>query len=142
MTAPISTRPTANELIGGGRRRKRQCHRRPCRRLGSLMPWLSKVKVVRTYLAGQAGARLLRTFLWACKPQASWLRPMPTVLTTFPALRTSPAHCTVEQESIYVGYRYFDYRQKDVLFPSVSVCHTELVFQHKTLRQKIKDTTH
>jgi beta-glucosidase len=85
------------------------------------MPWLDDVKaVLNMYLAGCAGGKACYKLLFG------EVNPSGKLAETFPiSLRDNPAYLyyqmgpqTVEyRESIYVGYRYFDTANKDVLFP-------------------------
>lgn len=85
------------------------------------MPWLDKVKgVLNMYLCGQAGGEACYDLLFGKQ------NPSGKIAETFPlSLSDNPAYLyyqmgpqTVEyRESIFVGYRYFDTAEKEVLFP-------------------------
>lgn len=85
------------------------------------MPWLADVTaVLEGYLGGQAGAGALADIL------VGKVNPSGKLAETFPIkLEDNPSHhyfpsgpATVEyRESIYVGYRYYDAVQQEVLFP-------------------------
>jgi len=85
------------------------------------MPWLADVTaVLEGYLGGQAGAGALADIL------VGKVNPSGKLAETFPIkLEDNPSHhyfpggpATVEyRESIYVGYRYYDTVQQEVLFP-------------------------
>lgn len=85
------------------------------------MPWIDKVKaVLNMYLCGQAGGEACYNLLFGK------INPSGKLAETFPlSLSDNPAYLyyimgprTVEyRESIYVGYRYFDTANKEVLFP-------------------------
>lgn len=85
------------------------------------MPWLGKVKgVLNMYLSGQAGGEACYDLLFGKQ------NPSGKLAETFPlSLSDNPAYLyyqmgpqTVEyRESIFVGYRYFDTAEKEVLFP-------------------------
>jgi len=85
------------------------------------MPWLADVAaVLEGYLGGQAGAGALADIL------VGKVNPSGKLAETFPIkLEDNPSHpyfpggpATVEyRESIYVGYRYYDTVQQEVLFP-------------------------
>jgi beta-glucosidase len=85
------------------------------------MPWASKVSaILEGYLGGQAGAGAIADIL------VGNVNPSGKLAETFPIkLEDNPSHhyfpmgpSTVEyREGIYVGYRYYDTVQQDVLFP-------------------------
>ena len=85
------------------------------------MPWLDQVQgVLEGYLGGQAGAGAIADLLYG------EVNPSGKLAETFPVkVDHNPSHpyfpggpSTVEyRESIYVGYRYYDSVEKEVLFP-------------------------
>jgi beta-glucosidase len=85
------------------------------------MPWVNDVSgILEGYLGGQAGAGAIADIL------IGKVNPSGKLAETFPnKLEDNPSHhnfpggpVTVEyRESLYVGYRYYDTVQQDVLFP-------------------------
>ena len=85
------------------------------------MPWEPQVPaILEGYLGGQAGGRALAEILYG------EVNPSGKLAETFPLhLEDTPSHAyfpggpkTVEyRESLFVGYRFFDTAQKEVLFP-------------------------
>jgi beta-glucosidase len=85
------------------------------------MPWVAQAPaIVEGYLGGQAGAGALADVLCGVT------NPNGKLAETFPLrLEDNPSHCcfpagpsTVEyRESIYVGYRYYETAEREVLFP-------------------------
>ena len=85
------------------------------------MPWVDKVSaILEGYLGGQAGAGAIADLL------VGKINPSGKIAETFPIkLEDNPSYhyfpggpATVEyRESIYVGYRYYDTVDQDVLFP-------------------------
>ena len=85
------------------------------------MPWLKDVKaVIESYLGGEAGSGAIADVLYGK------VNPSGKLAETFPLKIEDTSCCnyfpgsqkTVEyRASIYVGYRYYDKAQKDVLFP-------------------------
>ncbi|NLE76796.1 MAG: glycosyl hydrolase [Chloroflexi bacterium] len=85
------------------------------------MPWHGEVQtILEAYLGGQAGGSAVAQLLYG------EVNPSGKLAETFPLrLEDHPAHAffpggpqTVEyRESIYVGYRYYDAAQTEVLFP-------------------------
>ncbi|AOZ92946.1 glycosyl hydrolase [Paenibacillus crassostreae] len=85
------------------------------------MPWLDKVKgLVHGYLAGQAGASaILRVLTGEVNPSGKLAETYPLQYEDTPSYHHFPGkEVSVEyRESIYIGYRYYDTTNKDVLFP-------------------------
>jgi len=85
------------------------------------MPWVDKVAgILEGYLGGQAGAGAIADIMFGVT------NPSGKLAETFPIkLEDNPSHpyfpagpATVEyRESIYVGYRYYDTVDQEVLFP-------------------------
>lgn len=106
------------------------------------MPWLDKVQaVLHTYLAGQAGAGAAVDILFGR------INPSGKLAETYPPrqLEDHPAsdffasgrQITEYRESIFVGYRYYDAAQKDVLFPfGFGLSYTEFEYSNLTLSSK------
>jgi len=85
------------------------------------MPWIGKVKgLLHGYLGGQAGARaILRVLSGDVNPSGKLAETYPLRYEDTPSAPYFPGNeVTAEyRESIYIGYRYFDTAQVDVLFP-------------------------
>ncbi|MBR3766747.1 MAG: glycoside hydrolase family 3 C-terminal domain-containing protein [Clostridia bacterium] len=85
------------------------------------MPWLLSVKaVLNGYLGGEAGAAAAVELLYGEKsPSGKLAETYPLHLEDTPAYFNFPGSqkCVEYRESIYVGYRYYDKVQKEVLFP-------------------------
>lgn len=85
------------------------------------MPWLDRVPaVLEAYLGGQAGGSAVWDVLFGdVNPCGKLAETFPLRLEDHPAHRFFPGGPrTVEyRESIYVGYRYYDTAEKEVLFP-------------------------
>lgn len=86
-----------------------------------LMPWRENVKaIVATYLSGEAGAEAIVNIITGkTNPSGKLAETYPLRLQDTPSYKNFPGNeVTVEyQESIYVGYRYYDKVKKEVLFP-------------------------
>ncbi|OMD83596.1 MULTISPECIES: beta-glucosidase [Paenibacillus] len=85
------------------------------------MPWIGKVRgLVHGYLGGQAGARsILRVLSGDVNPSGKLAETFPLQYEDTPSLlHFSGKEVTVEyRESIFIGYRYYDTANIDVLFP-------------------------
>lgn len=85
-----------------------------------LMPWLSRVRgVLCAYLGGEAcGEAVVNLLLGNCCPSGKLAETYPLSLSDTPAASYFPGNtCTVEyREGPYIGYRYYDKAQKEVLF--------------------------
>lgn len=86
-----------------------------------LMPWKDKVKAIITgYLGGEAGATaMINCILGKVNPSGKLAETYPERLEDTPCYKNYPGNeLTVEyQESIYVGYRFYDINNMNVLFP-------------------------
>lgn len=85
------------------------------------MPWLSGVKgVLHSYLAGQGGAGAVLDLLYGrANPSGKLAESYPLRLEDCLATKYFAYNrdMTEYRESIFVGYRYYDAAEKDVLFP-------------------------
>lgn len=85
------------------------------------MPWLEKVDaVIHCYLGGQAGAHgALDVLTGKVNPSGKLNETYPISYSDTPAAYYYPGkeYDAEYRESIFVGYRYYDTVQKDVLFP-------------------------
>lgn len=106
-----------------------------------LMPWLDKVKgVLEAYLGGEAVGEAVTDILFGdCNPSGRLAETFPKALTDTPSYGYFPgAPLTVEyRESIYVGYRYYDKAEKDVLFPfGYGLSYTQFAYSDLTVEQE------
>ncbi|GFP74467.1 beta-glucosidase [Clostridium fungisolvens] len=85
------------------------------------MPWINKVKaVLHGYLGGQAGSRaILRILSGDVNPSGKLAETYPIRYEDTPSYYNFPGkEVSVEyREGIYIGYRYYDTANIDVLFP-------------------------
>lgn len=111
-----------------------------------IMPWLPKVKaVLNGYLAGQAsGAAVAEILTGKVCPSGKLAETYPLSLLDTPCFENFPgAVRSVEyRESVYIGYRYYDSADKDVLFPfGYGLSYTDFKYSGlKLSKKKIKDT--
>lgn len=116
------------------------------------MPWSNDVSaILEGYLGGQAGAGALADILYGR------VNPSGKLAETFPhKLEDNPSHhyfpggpATVEyRESIFVGYRYYDTVNQDVLYPFghglsyTTFEYSDLQLSQKQLQTPVKLTIH
>jgi len=85
------------------------------------MPWLSKVKaILNMYLAGQAGGLAMAELLTGMtNPSGKLAESYPLAYADVPSanIYESGGKQAQYREGIFLGYRYFDKIQQDVLFP-------------------------
>jgi beta-glucosidase len=102
------------------------------------MPWVDDVQaILEGYLGGQAGAGALADILYGL------INPSGKLAETFPLkLEDNPSHAnfpggpkTVEyRESLYVGYRFYETVEKEVLFPfGYGLSYTSFAYQDLSL---------
>ena len=86
-----------------------------------VMPWLSQVKgVLEMYLAGQtSGAAAVELLFGKVNPSGKLAETFPLRLEDNPSFLNFPGNRNkvTYQEGIYIGYRYYDKKKMDVLFP-------------------------
>ncbi|HOK32790.1 MAG TPA: glycoside hydrolase family 3 C-terminal domain-containing protein [Limnochordia bacterium] len=110
------------------------------------MPWLDQVPaVLHTYLGGQAGAGAVVDLLWGkVNPSGKLAESYPLKLEDHPAAQffASNRWQTEYRESIFVGYRYYDAAQKEVLFPfGHGLSYTQFTYDHLQLSAtRLQDT--
>lgn len=85
------------------------------------MPWAGSVKaILNSYLGGQAGgAAVADLLLGRANPSGKLAETFPLHLEDTPCYGNYPGEgrTALYREGIYVGYRYYDKAQKEVLFP-------------------------
>ncbi|MFA9464151.1 MAG: glycoside hydrolase family 3 C-terminal domain-containing protein [Velocimicrobium sp.] len=110
------------------------------------MPWAGRVKgIVEAYLGGQAvGAALLDILLGTVNPSARLPESFPLYLEDNPSyLSYIGEENRVEyREGIFVGYRYYDKKKREVLFPfGHGLSYTTFVYSNlKLSKPYIEDT--
>lgn len=106
------------------------------------MPWKDNVKgIITGYLGGEAGAKaMVNCLIGDINPSGKLCETYPLKIEDTPCFKNFPGNeLTVEyQESIYVGYRYYDKACKDVLFPfGYGMSYTK--FEYRDLKLKKED---
>jgi beta-glucosidase len=109
------------------------------------MPWVKDVPaILEGYLGGQAGASALADILTGIvTPSGKLAETFPRKLQDTPAQPYPGGPCTVEyRESIYVGYRYYDTANVDVLFPfGHGLSYTTFAYRDLALAQNDETVT-
>jgi beta-glucosidase len=86
-----------------------------------LMPWIDKVKgILEMYLAGQAAGSAAVDLLYGnVNPSGKLAETFPLRLEDNPSYLNFPGNRNevCYQEGIFIGYRYYDKKKMDVLFP-------------------------
>ena len=106
-----------------------------------LMPWKDKVKAIITgYLGGEAGAKaMINCILGKINPSGKLAETYPKKIEDTPCFENYPGtELTVEyKESIYVGYRFYDTTNIDVLFPfGYGLSYTTFTYSNLKINQK------
>ena len=106
-----------------------------------LMPWKDKVKAIITgYLGGEAGAKaMINCILGKINPSGKLAETYPKKIEDTPCFKNYPGtELTVEyKESIYVGYRFYDTTNIDVLFPfGYGLSYTTFTYSNLKINQK------
>ena len=110
------------------------------------IPWLGKVKgLVNGYLGGQAcGDTIADIICGDVCPSGKLAETYPIALSDVPCHNYFPGtnRLAEHKEGIYIGYRYYDTAEKDVLFPfGFGLSYTEFKYSGlKLSKKKIKDT--
>ena len=110
------------------------------------MPWIGKVKaVVEAYLGGQAvGEGTVRVLFGDVNPSGHLPETFPVRLEDNPSFLFygGEGNRTEYREGVFVGYRYYDKKKMDVLFPfGYGLSYTTFAFSDLRLSaDRIKDT--
>lgn len=111
-----------------------------------LMPWLDRVSaVLESYLAGEGvGQAQVHILFGDVNPSGKLAETFPLRLEHTPSYTNfAPLNQVVEyREGVYVGYRWYDTRKLDVLFPfGYGLSYTTYQYSNLNLSQKrMKDT--
>lgn len=111
-----------------------------------IMPWLPRVKgVLEAYLGGEAMGHALADILYGeANPCGKLAETFPLRLEDTPCYLNFPGNNkTVEyQEGVFVGYRWYDSRKMDVLFPfGYGMSYTSFAYSNlKVDKKEFSDT--
>lgn len=110
------------------------------------MPWIDKVKgIVETYLGGQAvGAAVYDILMGNVNPSAKLPETFPLKLEDNPSYLSyfGEGDMVEYREGIFVGYRYYDKKKMDVLFPfGYGLSYTTFAYSNLRIdKESMKDT--
>lgn len=110
------------------------------------MPWVDKVKgIVETYLGGQAvGGAVCDILFGKVNPSAKLPETFPFRLEDNPSYLSyiGEGDMVEYREGIFVGYRYYDKKKMDVLFPfGYGLSYTTFEYSNLTVdKEQMKDT--
>ena len=110
------------------------------------MPWLGKVKgLINGYLGGQAwGDSIADIISGKVNPSGKLAETYPLCIEDTPCYKYFPGtkRNAEHTEGIYIGYRYYDTAEKEVLFPfGYGLSYTQFEYSKLKLgKKKIKDT--
>ena len=110
------------------------------------MPWVDKVKgIVEAYLGGQAvGGAICDILFGRVNPSAKLPETFPIKLEDNPSYLSYIGEGDVVEyrEGIFVGYRYYDKKKMDVLFPfGHGLSYTTFEYSNLTVdKERLKDT--
>lgn len=105
------------------------------------MPWISKVDgVLESYLAGQGGGRAIAEILFGeINPSGKLAESFPYKISDNPSYINFPGEggCVKYGEGLYIGYRYYDKKEIEVLYPfGYGLSYTD--FEIKNIRVNSK----
>lgn len=110
------------------------------------MPWIHKVKgIVEAYLSGQAvGGAVVDILFGKVNPSAKLAETFPVQLEDNPSYLNFPGEEDIVEykEGIFVGYRYYDKKKREVLFPfGFGLSYTTFEYSNLTVnKSSIRDT--
>ena len=110
------------------------------------MPWINEVKgLLNSGLGGEAGGKAVaKILLGEVNPSGKTTETYPLSYSDNPTYGNYPGEPVTSEhrESVYIGYRYYDKANKDVLFPfGFGLSYTEFEYSDLKLSKKnIKDT--
>ena len=105
-----------------------------------LMPWKDSVKgIITGYLGGEAGAKaIVNCIVGKVNPSGKLAETYPLKIEDTPCYNNFPGTDVLVEykESVYVGYRYYDTVNKDVLFPfGYGLSYTNFEYSNLKIKQ-------
>ena len=105
-----------------------------------LMPWKDCVKgIITGYLGGEAGAKaIVNCIVGKVNPSGKLAETYPLKIEDTPCYNNFPGTDVLVEykESVYVGYRYYDTVNKDVLFPfGYGLSYTNFEYSNLKIKQ-------
>lgn len=110
------------------------------------MPWLDKVAgVLQMYLAGQAsGGAAVNLLFGDATPCGKLAETFPLHLEDNPSYLNFPGNRekVCYQEGVFIGYRYYDKKKMDVLFPfGYGLSYTDFTYSNMKVTVNVKNAT-
>ena len=110
------------------------------------MPWIGSVRgVIEAYLGGQAVGAATKAVLWGgVSPCGRLPESFPNKLEDNPSFLSygGEGNTAVYSEGVFVGYRYYETKKMDVLFPfGYGLGYTTFAYDNLTLSQASMDDT-
>ena len=104
------------------------------------MPWKDSVKgIITGYLGGEAGAKaIVNCIVGKVNPSGKLAETYPLKIEDTPCYNNFPGTDVLVEykESVYVGYRYYDTVNKDVLFPfGYGLSYTNFEYSNLKIKQ-------
>lgn len=108
------------------------------------MPWKDKVKgIITGYLGGETGAKaIVNCIIGKVNPSGKLAETYPIKLEDTPCYNNFPGTDVIVEykEAIYVGYRYYDKVERDVLFPfGYGLSYTNFMYSNLKINQNNTD---
>lgn len=108
------------------------------------MPWKDKVKgIITGYLGGETGAKaIVNCIIGKVNPSGKLAETYPIKLEDTPCYNNFPGTDVIVEykEAIYVGYRYYDKVEKDVLFTfGYGLSYTNFMYSNLKINQNNTD---
>ena len=106
-----------------------------------IMPWLDQVSaVLNMYLSGQAsGGAAVNLLYGKCNPSGKLAETFPLRLEDNPSYLNFPGtrYQVNYQEGIFIGYRYYDKKRMDVLFPfGYGLSYTDFAYDNLRINKQ------
>ena len=110
------------------------------------MPWIGSVRgVIEAYLGGQAVGAATKAVLWGdVSPCGRLPESFPYRLEDNPSFLSygGEGNTAVYSEGVFVGYRYYETKKADVLFPfGYGLSYTDFAYDNLTLSEACMDDT-
>jgi len=108
------------------------------------MPWQDKVKgILESYLSGQAGGAAVAAILFGhINPSGKLAESFPCKLSDNPSYINFPGEGGMVHygEGLYIGYRYYDKKEMDVLYPfGYGLSYTDFIMDNMSVYNRMAE---